>query len=107
VPVLVAAVRLIFIYMNYCYRLEFLPLLILVSLAGDAGLTRLSPILMRRMAITLVALLGVNVAMSHLDLLQAKLQGGLLDQATAQRIVRATWPAPDVAATWLPLLRFE
>jgi hypothetical protein len=106
-PVLLAAMNLTFIYMNYRYRLEFLPLFILGNLAGVAGLTRLSSLWMRRMAIALVALLGVNVAISHLDLLQAKLEGGMLDADTTQRIARATWPAPDVAATCLPFLRLD
>jgi len=106
-PMLLAAMTLTFIDMNYRYRLEFLPLFILGSLAGVAGLIRLSSLWMRRMAIALIALLGVNVAISHLDLLDARLTGGMLDEDITQRIARATWPVPDVAATRLPLLRFR
>ena len=85
-PVSMAAMMVSLIYMNYRYRQEFFPLLLLGSLAGATVVQG------RRLALALGLLLGVNVAVSHLDLLQAKLASFAQPEAEQARIARATWP---------------
>ncbi len=98
-PAAMAAMVLILIYMNYRYRLEFLPLLLLCSLAGAAALAAMPPAAGRRAVVVLGLLLAGNVAVAHLDLLQAKLASFAQPEDVRNRIARATWPLSGLFAT--------
>ena len=91
-PVIMAGMVLTLIYMNYRYRLEFLPLFVIGCLGGAGALAGLQPVWARRIAVALTVLVVGNVAISHLDLLQAKLASFAQTEDAKQRLIRETWP---------------
>lgn len=93
VPVALAGMLLMLIYMNYRYRFEFLPVLVASSLIGAVAFANFRPSSARAFSWALIVLVGLNVMGSHLDLLQAKLASFAQGEATKERIIKYTWPA--------------
>ena len=91
-PVIMAGMVLTLMFMNYRYRLEFLPLFVVCCLGGMAGLACLGRIWARRTTLALAMLVIGNITISHLDLLQAKVASFAQTEAARERIIRNTWP---------------
>ncbi len=101
-PVLLAAMTLTLMYMNYRYRLEFLPFFTVCAISGAAGLGRFPSVCGQRGSIALTCLLLINIGISHLDLLQAKLTSYAQTESTKQRIGHATWPVSELFMPIVP-----
>ncbi|WP_270936025.1 hypothetical protein [Falsiroseomonas oryzae] len=91
-PLAMAAMLLTLSVMNYRYRLEFLPLLVLGSALGFAAMAQVREATARRAMLGLGVLVAANLAVSHLDLLQAKLATFAQPEAARQVIIEGTAP---------------
>ena len=91
-PVALGGMMLTFIYMNYRYRFEFLPLLVLCCIMGAATISTMKQWHARLCIAGLAVMLFGNIVISHLDLLQAKLASFAQPEAARERIIRLTPP---------------
>ena len=89
-------------YLNYRYRYAFVPLLTVGVSLGVVAFSSATLSWQRHIQHVLLALLAINILVSHLDLLQAKLASFALPETARNGVVRETWPIPKLFGIELP-----